>query len=143
MPKQVLHEFLNEIVLITGIRHRNLVKLKGCCLRDDQRLLVYEYIENGDLSDALWSTKGNPTENDRHRLDWPTRFNIILDIAQGLTYLHEDVLPPIIHRDIKAPNILLNREFRPKIADFGLALLFPPLKDGQTHLSAIEIAGTR
>ncbi|KAG0612853.1 hypothetical protein M758_6G057400 [Ceratodon purpureus] len=143
MPKQVLHEFLNEIVLITGIRHRNLVKLKGCCLRDDQRLLVYEYIENGDLSDALWSTKGNPTENDRHRLDWPTRFNIILEIAQGLTYLHEDVLPPIIHRDIKAPNILLNREFRPKIADFGLALLFPPLKDGQTHLSAIEIAGTR
>ncbi|KAG0569041.1 hypothetical protein KC19_6G061200 [Ceratodon purpureus] len=118
MPKQVLHEFLNEIVLITGIRHRNLVKLKGCCLRDDQRLLVYEYIENGDLSDALWSTKGNPTENDRHRLDWPTRFNIILEIAQGLTYLHEDVLPPIIHRDIKAPNILLNREFRPKIADF-------------------------
>jgi len=74
---------------------------------------------------------------------WSTRFNIILGVAQGLAYLHKDVQPPIIHRDIKPPNILLDKDMKPKIGDFGLALLFPVLDDDQTHLSVHNLAGTR
>ena len=75
-------------------------------------------------------------------LEWQKRYDIILGIACGIAYLHEEVQPPIIHRDIKAPNILLDNNFDPKIADFGLALLFPTHNDEITHLS-MEIAGTR
>lgn len=75
-------------------------------------------------------------------LEWPKRYDIILGIARGIAYLHEEVQPPIIHRDIKAPNILLDNNFDPKIADFGLALLFPAHNDEVTHLS-MEVAGTR
>ncbi|KAG0577173.1 hypothetical protein KC19_5G136300 [Ceratodon purpureus] len=135
---QVLAEFLNEIVTISNVRHRNLVKLKGCCIKGDQRILVYEYVENKNLAEALWDSpsKGGVV------LDWPVRFNIILGIARGLAYLHEEVTPSIIHRDIKAANILLNKDLDPKIGDFGLALLFPALDDDRTHLS-VNIAGTK
>ena len=75
-------------------------------------------------------------------LDWTARFNIILGIARALAYLHEEVTPPIIHRDVKAANILLDRDLNPKIGDFGLALLFPNLDDDRTHLS-VTIAGTK
>ena len=75
-------------------------------------------------------------------LDWTSRFNIILGVARGLAYLHEEVTPPIIHRDIKAANILLDKDLNPKIGDFGLALLFPALDDDRTHLS-VNIAGTK
>ena len=74
-------------------------------------------------------------------MDWSSRLNIILGIARGLAYLHEEVQPPIIHRDIKAPNILLDKDLNPKIADFGLALLFPDL-EGQSHYTG-TITGTR
>lgn len=136
--EQGLAEFLNEIVTISCVKHRNLVKLKGCCVKGDQRLLVYEYVENKNLAEALWDA---PHEGGRE-LDWTARFNIILGIARGLAYLHEEVTPAIIHRDVKPANILLDKDLNPKIGDFGLALLFPTLDDDRTHLS-VNIAGTK
>ncbi|KAH9544885.1 hypothetical protein CY35_12G019600 [Sphagnum magellanicum] len=132
--QQSIDEFLNEIVLITGVKHRNLVKLKGCCITTSKkRLLVYEYVENNDLEQALFG-KG------KHMLNWPVRFNICLGVARGLFYLHEIAQPRIIHRDIKASNILLDKDLQAKIADFGLALLFP---EDQTHITTMHIAGTK
>ncbi|KAH9544877.1 hypothetical protein CY35_12G018800 [Sphagnum magellanicum] len=133
--QQSIDEFLNEIVLITGVKHRNLVKLKGCCITTSKkRLLVYEYVENNDLAEALFVGKG------KHMLNWPVRFNICLGVARGLFYLHEIAQPRIIHRDIKASNILLDKNLQAKIADFGLALLFP---EDQTHITTMHIAGTK
>ncbi|CAM6039846.1 unnamed protein product [Sphagnum compactum] len=132
--QQSIDEFLNEIVLITGVKHRNLVKLKGCCITTSKkRLLVYEYVENNDLEQALFG-KG------KHMLNWPVRFNICLGVARGLFYLHEIAQPRIIHRDIKASNILLDKDLQARIADFGLALLFP---EDQTHITTMHIAGTK
>ncbi|KAH9552963.1 hypothetical protein CY35_09G095400 [Sphagnum magellanicum] len=130
-----IDEFLNEVVTISGVKHRNLVKLKGCCLRHNKRLLVYEYLENGDLANLLFGG-----ENGREVLFWPTRFNICLGIARGLYYLHDISQPRIIHRDIKASNILLDKNLQPKIADFGLAFLFP---DDKSHISTMHVAGTK
>ncbi|CAK9236400.1 unnamed protein product [Sphagnum troendelagicum] len=130
-----IDEFLNEVVIISGVKHRNLVKLKGCCLRDNKRLLVYEYLENGDLANLLFGG-----QNNREVLFWPTRFNICLGIARGLHYLHDICQPRIIHRDIKASNILLDKKLQPKIADFGLAFLFP---DDKSYINTMHVAGTR
>ncbi|CAM6007923.1 unnamed protein product [Sphagnum balticum] len=132
---QQASEFLNEIVLVTGVKHKNLVKVKGCSLQGTQRLIVFEFVENKNLAEALW---------DRHIknvlfLDWTMRFNICVGIAHGLIYLHEYLQPRIIHRDIKASNILLDKDLNPKIADFGLARLFP---EDISHLSTAHIAGT-
>ncbi|KAL2641510.1 hypothetical protein R1flu_009097 [Riccia fluitans] len=113
---QNITNFLNEMVLLTGIKHNHLIQLKGCCIRDRKRLLVYEYAENGNLANALWG-RGRTCE-----LDWDLRFKISVGIAKGLCYLHEDLQPRIIHRDIKPQNILLDKNFKVKIADFGLAL---------------------
>ena len=85
---------------------------------------------------------GAEESGDNLELEWTTRLNIILGIARGLAYLHEEVQPPIIHRDIKAPNILLDKNLNPKIADFGVAFLFPNLDEGQTHYTG-AIIGTR
>ncbi|CAM6043448.1 unnamed protein product [Sphagnum compactum] len=131
---QQVSEFLNEIVLMTGVRHKNLVKVKGCSLRGTQRLIVFEFVENKNLAEALWD------RNIKNVLflDWTMRFNICVGIAHGLIYLHEYLQPRIIHRDIKASNILLDKDLNPKIADFGLARLF--LED-ISHLSTAHIAG--
>ncbi|CAM6009843.1 unnamed protein product [Sphagnum balticum] len=134
--QQGIDEFLNEVVLITNVRHKNLVKLKGCCLMGggaDKRLLVYEFIDNNNLAETIFENKGG------HNVDWPMRKNICLGVARGLNYLHEDVQPHIIHRDIKASNILLDKNFNAKIADFGLARLFP---NTNSHISTLQIAGT-
>lgn len=133
-------EFLNEVKAITGISHKNLVKLKGYCVRDEKVILVYEYVENKDLDEALFKH----TEQTKNALisKWSTRFKICVGIAQGLTYLHEEVTPRIIHRDIKLKNILLDKKWNPKIADFGTVQLFP---DDIINLSMSKsmVAGTR
>ncbi|CAK9869574.1 unnamed protein product [Sphagnum jensenii] len=131
---QGIDDFLNEVVSITGVRHKNLVKLKGCCLHHTQRLLVYEFVENKNLAEALWGSN----MEDNIFLNWPTRFQIFVGITRGLVYLHEDLQPRIIHRDIKASNILLDKNFNAKIADFGLARLF---SDNQSQLFT-QVAGT-
>ncbi|KAL2652608.1 hypothetical protein R1flu_020736 [Riccia fluitans] len=133
---QNITDFLNEMVLITGIKHKHLIQLKGCCVRDRKRLLVYEYAENKNLADALWGLERT------YGLNWDQRFKICLGVAKGLCYLHEELQPKIIHRDIKAQNILLDKNWEPKIADFGLAL---PMQEQSTSGStqvATRIGGT-
>ncbi|KAK4588891.1 hypothetical protein RGQ29_019772 [Quercus rubra] len=124
-------QFVTEISTISAVQHRNLVKLYGCCIEGDRRLLVYEYLENGSLDQALFG------KSNLH-LDWPTRFSVCLGTARGLAYLHEESRPRIVHRDVKASNILIDGELCPKISDFGLAKLYD---DTKTHIST-RVAGT-
>ncbi|KAI3912480.1 hypothetical protein MKW92_006855 [Papaver armeniacum] len=130
---QATREFLTEIDMITNVRHPNLVQLIGCCLEGSNRMLVYEYLENNSLACALFGSKSK-----RIPLDWPKRAAIAIGTARGLAFLHEEAKPQIIHRDIKAGNILLDAQLSPKIGDFGLAKLFP---DNVTHIST-RVAGT-
>ncbi|OWM81720.1 putative serine/threonine-protein kinase isoform X2 [Punica granatum] len=131
--KQGTNEFLTEINTISNIRHPNLVQLIGCCVEGSHRILVYEYLENNSLASVLLGSKSKEV-----LLDWPRRAAICVGTALGLAFLHEEAEPPIVHRDIKASNILLDGNFNPKIGDFGLAKLFP---DNVTHLST-RVAGT-
>ncbi|RXH98755.1 hypothetical protein DVH24_011080 [Malus domestica] len=124
-------QFVSEIATISAVQHRNLVKLYGCCIEGNHRILVYEYLENKSLDQALFGTSNL-------HLDWPTRFNILLGTARGLAYLHEESRPRIVHQDVKASNILLDAELSPKISDFGLAKLYD---DEKTHIST-KVAGT-
>ncbi|KAK3141508.1 hypothetical protein QOZ80_4BG0334830 [Eleusine coracana subsp. coracana] len=124
-------EFATEIETISRVQHRNLVKLFGCCLEGNKPLLVYEYLENGSLDKALFGKA-------RLNLDWPTRFEICLGIGRGLAYLHEESSIRVVHRDIKASNVLLDTNLNPKISDFGLAKLYD---DQKTHVST-KVAGT-
>ncbi|XP_011022401.1 PREDICTED: probable LRR receptor-like serine/threonine-protein kinase At1g56140 isoform X2 [Populus euphratica] len=128
---QGMSQFITEIATISAVQHCNLVKLYGCCIEGTRRLLVYEYLENKSLDKNLFGKDGM-------HLDWPTRFNICLGTARGLAYLHEESSPRIIHRDVKASNILLDAELCPKISDFGLAKLYD---DKKTHIST-RVAGT-
>ncbi|EEE68222.1 hypothetical protein OsJ_26394 [Oryza sativa Japonica Group] len=125
------NQFVTEVATISSVQHRNLVKLHGCCIDSNTPLLVYEYLENGSLDQALF-------RKNSLKLDWATRFEIILGIARGLTYLHEESSVRIVHRDIKASNVLLDTDLTPKISDFGLARLYDEKK---THVST-GIAGT-
>ncbi|XP_039061566.1 probable LRR receptor-like serine/threonine-protein kinase At1g56140 [Hibiscus syriacus] len=129
--KQGKSQFTAEISTISAVQHRNLVKLHGYCIKGKRHLLVYEYLENKSLDQTLFGL------SDLH-LDWPTRFNICLETSRGLAYLHEESRPRIVHRDIKASNILLDAELCPKISDFGLAKLYD---DTKTHVST-RVAGT-
>ncbi|ESQ44923.1 hypothetical protein EUTSA_v10010902mg [Eutrema salsugineum] len=112
-------EFVNELGIISSLQHPNLVKHYGCCVEKKQLILVYEYLENNCLSRALFGED----ERWRIKLEWPTRKKICLGIARGLTYLHEDSVIKIVHRDIKASNVLLDEDLNAKISDFGLAKL--------------------
>ncbi|KAL9662304.1 hypothetical protein QQ045_027137 [Rhodiola kirilowii] len=124
-------QFYTEIATISAVQHRNLVKLYGCCVDGTRRMLVYEYLEKNSLDQALFG--GTSLE-----LNWENRFNICMGIARGLTYLHEESQIRIVHRDVKASNILLDAQLNPKISDFGLAKLYD---DKMTHIST-NIAGT-
>ncbi|XP_058071761.1 probable LRR receptor-like serine/threonine-protein kinase At1g56140 [Magnolia sinica] len=124
-------QFVTEIVTISAVQHRNLVKLYGCCIEGDEQILVYEYLENKSLDHALYGDR-------KLHLNWPTRYGICLSTARGLTYLHEESRLRIIHRDVKASNILLDADLNPKISDFGLAKLYD---DKKTHIST-RVAGT-
>ncbi|ONK69941.1 uncharacterized protein A4U43_C05F28560 [Asparagus officinalis] len=106
--------FEAEVETLGKIRHKNIVKLWCSCSHKDCKLLVYEYMPNGSLGDLLHSNKSGI-------LDWPMRYRIALDAAEGLCYLHHDCVPPIVHRDVKSNNILLDGDFRAKVADFGVA----------------------
>ncbi|CAL5336236.1 unnamed protein product [Camellia sinensis] len=129
--KQGNREFVNEIGMISALQHPYLVKLYGCCVEGNQLLLVYEYMENNSLARALF-------EECQLKLDWATRYKICIGIARGLAYLHEESRLKIVHRDIKATNVLLDNNLNPKISDFGLAKLG---EENDTHIST-RIAGT-
>ncbi|XP_039687024.1 probable leucine-rich repeat receptor-like serine/threonine-protein kinase At3g14840 [Medicago truncatula] len=131
--RQGNREFLNEIGMISALQHPYLVKLHGCCVEGDQLLLIYEYLENNSLARALFGP-----EEHQIRLDWSTRKKICVGIARGLAYLHEESRLKVVHRDIKATNVLLDVNLNPKISDFGLAKLDD---EDKTHIST-RIAGT-
>lgn len=124
--------FQSEVETLGRIRHNNVVKLLMSFMGEDFKVLVYEYLVNGSLGDTLHGEKGGVL------LDWPTRFSIAVGAAHGLAYLHHDCVPPIVHRDVKSNNILLDEEFRPRVADFGLAKsLLQDVKEGNRVMSRI------
>uniref|UniRef100_A0A7N0U7H8 Protein kinase domain-containing protein n=2 Tax=Kalanchoe fedtschenkoi TaxID=63787 RepID=A0A7N0U7H8_KALFE len=120
-------EFMAEMNTLGTVRHRNLVPLLGYCAAKKERFLIYKYIPNGTLYDNL-----HPGENEPSRLDWQMRLKIAIGAARGLSWLHHSCNPRIIHRNISSKCILLDKDFEPQLADFGLARLMNPL---DTHLS--------
>ncbi|XP_028764787.1 calcium/calmodulin-regulated receptor-like kinase 2 isoform X2 [Neltuma alba] len=111
--KQGEKEFQTEVLLLGRLHHRNLVNLVGYCVDKGQRILVYEFMSHGSLSNLLYS--------DVKALSWNERLQIVIDISHGIEYLHEGAVPPVIHRDLKSANILLDHSMRAKVADFGLS----------------------
>uniref|UniRef100_A0A6N2NJG9 non-specific serine/threonine protein kinase n=1 Tax=Salix viminalis TaxID=40686 RepID=A0A6N2NJG9_SALVM len=112
-------DFIAEAEMIGHVRHRNLVRLLGYCVEEGHRILVSEYVDNGNLHQWLHGCPEQPSP-----LTWAIRMNIIQGIAKGLAYLHEDVEPKFIHQNLKSSNILLDHQWNPKISDFGIAKLF-------------------